>query len=206
VIGGNFDSMLAKIIVVGATREEALERSRRALDETVIEGIATVLPFHRLVVRDPAFTSSPFTVHTRWIETQWSNTVDPFTATADAGESPDRETVVVEVGGKRLEVTLPASFGAGATSAAKAPTKRAKSGQSGTKNADASALTAPMQGTIVKVAAQDGDTVAEGDVIIVIEAMKMEQPLTAHRAGTVSGLSVEVGATVTAGATVCTID
>jgi acetyl-CoA/propionyl-CoA carboxylase biotin carboxyl carrier protein len=206
VIGGNFDSMLAKIIVVGATREEALERSRRALDETVIEGIATVLPFHRLVVRDPAFTSSPFTVHTRWIETQWSNTVDPFTATADAGESPDRETVVVEVGGKRLEVTLPASLGTRTTSATKGPAKRTKTGHAGTKNADASALTAPMQGTIVKVAAQDGDTVAEGDVIIVIEAMKMEQPLTAHRAGTVSGLSVEVGATVTAGATVCTID
>ncbi len=207
VIGGNFDSMLAKIIVVGATREEALERSRRVLDETAIEGIATVLPFHRLVVRDPAFTSSPFTVHTRWIETEWNNTVPPFAGAADAGEISERETVVVEVGGKRLEVTLPASLGPRAASSAKvAPTKRAKSDQAGTKNADASALTAPMQGTIVKVAAQDGDTVAEGDVIVVIEAMKMEQPLTAHRPGTVSGLSVEVGAPVTAGATICTID
>jgi acetyl-CoA/propionyl-CoA carboxylase biotin carboxyl carrier protein len=205
VIGGNFDSMLAKIIVVGASREEALERSRRVLDETVIEGIATVLPFHRLVVRDPAFTSDPFTVHTRWIETEWSGGVEPFSSPAlEAGEVPERETVVVEVGGKRLEVTLPATLGARA--AATPARQRARTRQTQAKNADAAALTAPMQGTIVKVAAQDGDTVAEGDVIVVIEAMKMEQPLTAHRAGTVTGLSVEVGTTVTAGATICTID
>jgi acetyl-CoA/propionyl-CoA/long-chain acyl-CoA carboxylase, biotin carboxylase, biotin carboxyl carrier protein len=208
VIGGNFDSMLAKIIVTGATRAEALERSRRVLDETVIEGIATVLPFHRLVVRDPAFTSEPFTVHTRWIETEWAAEVPPFTAAAPGAEAPERETVVVEVGGKRLEVSLPATFLSGTRGAAspRTPAKRAGSRQAAPSGGGAATLTAPMQGTIVKVAAQNGDQVAEGDVIVVIEAMKMEQPLPAHRSGTVSGFAVDVGATVTAGAAICSID
>ncbi|AGL20996.1 biotin carboxylase N-terminal domain-containing protein [Actinoplanes sp. N902-109] len=209
VIGGNFDSMLAKIIVVGATRTEALERARRVLDETVIEGIATVLPFHRAVVRDPAFTAEPFAVHTRWIETEWDNTVEPFTVTPVPASAEERETVVVEVGGKRLEVRLPANLFAGTPGAAALarPAARRKAGPSAaTPTAGAAALTAPMQGTIVKVAAANGDTVAEGDVIVVIEAMKMEQPLHAHRAGTVNDLAVEVGATVTAGTQVCTID
>jgi acetyl-CoA/propionyl-CoA carboxylase biotin carboxyl carrier protein len=209
VIGGNFDSMLAKIIISGADREEAMSRARRALDETVIEGIATVLPFHRLVVRDEAFTSSPFTVHTRWIETEWAGGVEPFTAAAAPAPAGERETVVVEVAGKRLEVRLPANLLSGARAqAASAPpaSRRARSGQAAASSADATALTAPMQGTIVKVAAQNGDQVSEGDVIVVVEAMKMEQPLQAHRSGTVSALTVEVGATVTAGATICTID
>ncbi|MFI7597156.1 acetyl/propionyl/methylcrotonyl-CoA carboxylase subunit alpha [Actinoplanes sp. NPDC049681] len=208
VIGGNFDSMLAKIIVTGATRAEALDRARRALDETVIEGMATVLPFHRLIVRDPAFTTEPFTVHTRWIETEWSGGVPPFTAAASATpEAEERRTVVVEVGGKRLEVRLPADIGTGtpATNRTTAPRRQ------GTRTAaaapgGAAALTAPMQGTIVKVAAANGDTVAEGDVIVVVEAMKMEQPLQAHKAGTVNGLTAEVGSTITAGTTICTID
>jgi len=209
VIGGNFDSLLAKIIVTGATRAEALERARRALDETVIDGIATVLPFHRLIVRDPAFADD-FRVHTRWIETEWSGGVAPFTAAAppaSAADSAQRETVVVEVGGKRLEVSLPTKIFSGtATAASPRPTtRRTGSRQAATSGAGAAALTAPMQGTLVKVAAQNGDTVAEGDVIVVIEAMKMEQPLLAHRAGTVAGLTAEVGATVTAGATICTI-
>ncbi|GAA2506055.1 acetyl/propionyl/methylcrotonyl-CoA carboxylase subunit alpha [Winogradskya humida] len=202
VIGGNFDSMLAKIIVTGATRQEALERARRVLDETVIEGIATVLPFHRLVVRDAAFTAEPFTVHTRWIETEWAGGVPAFTGTSAPAEPEARETIVVEVGGKRLEVRLPMR---GTPKAAPAP-RRARAAAQTKAPGGAAALTAPMQGTIVKVAAANGDTVAEGDVIVVVEAMKMEQPLQAHRAGTVNGLSVEVGATVTAGATVCTID
>ena len=209
VIGGNFDSMLAKIIISGADRAEALSRARRALDETVIDGIATVLPFHRLVVRDEAFTSSPFTVHTRWIETEWAGGVEPFTAAAAPAPAGERETVVVEVAGKRLEVRLPANLLSGARAqAASAPpaSRRARSGQAAASSADATALTAPMQGTIVKVAAQNGDQVSEGDVIVVVEAMKMEQPLQAHRSGTVSTLTVEVGATVTAGATICTID
>jgi acetyl-CoA/propionyl-CoA carboxylase, biotin carboxylase, biotin carboxyl carrier protein len=208
VIGGNFDSMLAKIIVTGADRAEALERARRALDETVIEGIATVLPFHRLVVRDEAFTAAPFTVHTRWIETEWAGGVEPFTAPAAPATAAERETVVVEVGGRRLEVRLPAGLFSG-TPAAAAPrpaARRGRSGHTAATSGGAAALTAPMQGTIVKVAAQNRDQVSEGDVIVVVEAMKMEQPLLAHRAGTVAGLTVEVGATVTAGATVCTID
>jgi acetyl-CoA/propionyl-CoA carboxylase, biotin carboxylase, biotin carboxyl carrier protein len=207
VIGGNFDSLLAKIIVTGADRTEALERARRALDETVVEGIATVLPFHRLVVRDPAFADD-FEVHTRWIETEWSGAVAPFTAAVPPTSADERETVVVEVGGKRLEVSLPTTLFSGTTSAAspRPAARRSGSRHKAASIAGATALTAPMQGTIVKVAAHDGDTVQEGDVIVVIEAMKMEQPLQAHRSGTVSGLSVEVGATVTAGATLCTID
>jgi acetyl-CoA/propionyl-CoA carboxylase biotin carboxyl carrier protein len=208
VIGGNFDSMLAKIIVTGATREQALERSRRVLDETVIEGLATVLPFHRAVVRDEAFTAAPFTVHTRWIETEWNNEVTPFTAPADGGggETGERETVVVEVGGRRIEVRLPSNL-IGGTTAAPSPQKRAARPRGGATAATAGgdSLTAPMQGTVVKVAAQNGDQVNEGDVIVVVEAMKMEQPLAAHKAGTVAGLSLEVGAPVTAGAVVCTI-
>jgi acetyl-CoA/propionyl-CoA carboxylase biotin carboxyl carrier protein len=208
VIGGNFDSLLAKIIITGATRAEALDRARRALDETVIEGLATVLPFHRLVVRDAAFTGEPFTVHTRWIETEWAGGVPAFPAAAVPATAAERETVVVEVGGKRLEVSLPKNLisGTPTAGATRPAARRSGSRQAATSSASAAALTAPMQGTIVKVAAQNGDAVAEGDVIVVIEAMKMEQPLPAHRAGTVADLSVEVGNTVTAGATICTID
>ncbi|GAB2609584.1 acetyl-/propionyl-CoA carboxylase subunit alpha [Paractinoplanes abujensis] len=211
VVGGNFDSLLAKIIVSGRTREEALERSRRVLDETVITGMATALPFHRAVVRDPAFTAEPFTVHTRWIETEWAGGVEPFAAGVAAGaEADERETVVVEVGGKRLEVRLPAKLLQGGPAAATTsrPAGRRASGAGGAsaQAGGAAALTAPMQGTIVKVAVSDGDTVSEGDVIVVVEAMKMEQPLQAHKAGTVSGLSIKVGESVTAGAVVCSID
>ncbi|WFE96321.1 biotin carboxylase N-terminal domain-containing protein [Micromonospora sp. WMMD987] len=208
VIGGNFDSLLAKVIVTGETRAEAIERARRVLDEMIVEGMATALPFHRLVVRDPAFTTEPFTVHTRWIETEFDNTVPAFTATAGpADAAAPRETVVVEVGGKRLEVTLPAGLSGGTTTAA--PTARKPARRGGGANAGATvsgdALTSPMQGTIVKIAVADGDTVAEGDLVVVLEAMKMEQPLHAHRAGTVAGLTAEVGAVLTAGAAICTI-
>jgi acetyl-CoA/propionyl-CoA carboxylase, biotin carboxylase, biotin carboxyl carrier protein len=207
VIGGNFDSLLAKVIITGETRTEALERARRALDEMVVEGMATALPFHRLVVRDPAFTAEPFSVHTRWIETEFDNTVPPFTAAGALAGPAERETVVVEVGGKRLEVSLPAGLGAGTVGAAPAVRKPARRGRGTTAGAVASgdSLTSPMQGTIVKIAVADGDTVAEGDLVVVLEAMKMEQPLHAHRAGTVSGLSAEVGAVITAGAAICTI-
>ena len=207
VIGGNFDSMLAKIIVTGATREEALERSRRVLDETVIEGIPTVLPFHRLIVRDPAFAGD-FRVHTRWIETEWAGGVQPFAAAAAPAPAEERETVVVEVGGKRLEVSLPATLltGTGNASSRRPAARRSAARNTAGPGGGAAALTAPMQGTIVKVAAHDGDTVQEGDVIVVVEAMKMEQPLLAHRSGTVSGLAIEVGATVTAGTTICVIE
>ncbi|SDT76455.1 acetyl/propionyl/methylcrotonyl-CoA carboxylase subunit alpha [Actinoplanes derwentensis] len=206
VVGGNFDSMLAKIIVTGATRAEALERSRRVLDETVIEGIATVLPFHRAVIRDSAFTNEPFTVHTSWIETEWANEVPPFTTPAIGGEPEERETVVVEVGGRRIEVRLPKTLTSGGTGD-KAPRRAAtRVGRGASSKAATGGLTAPMQGTIVKVAVQNGDVVAEGDTIVVIEAMKMEQPLQAHRAGMVAGLAVEAGATVTAGTVICEIN
>jgi acetyl-CoA/propionyl-CoA/long-chain acyl-CoA carboxylase, biotin carboxylase, biotin carboxyl carrier protein len=203
VVGGNFDSLLAKLIVYGETRTEALERARRALDETVVEGMATVLPFHRLVVRDPAFTAEPFTVHTRWIETEWAGQVAPFAGPAPAGAEPEERTsVVVEVNGKRLEVSLPANLGSAAPAAAR---PRRGGGKRTTATAGGDALTAPMQGTIVKIAVNEGDTVAEGDLVVVLEAMKMEQPLNAHKAGVVTGLTAAVGDVLSAGATICEI-
>ncbi len=206
VVGGTFDSLLAKLIIWGESREEALARSRRALDEFVIEGIPTALPFHRAVVRDPAFTSEPFSVFTQWIETEFDNQIPPFTGAADAAEpEAPRETVVVEVGGKRLEVSLPAGLGAGRGGTAK---KAAPKRSAATKAASAvsgNALTAPMQGTIIEVAVADGDTVDAGALVVVLEAMKMEQPINAHKAGTITGLAAEVGAVVTSGATICEI-
>ncbi|WP_344697581.1 acetyl/propionyl/methylcrotonyl-CoA carboxylase subunit alpha, partial [Paenarthrobacter ilicis] len=200
VISGNFDSMLSKLVVTGATREQALQRSRRALEEMVVEGIPTVIPFDLAVVTDPAFapTEGPFTVHTRWIETEFVNNIPAWSATGTGTETPDagdRQRVVVEVGGKRLEVVLPSGLGGGiaAASAGSAKTgkskKRARSGGAQAAAAGGNALTSPMQGTIVKVAAAEGDVVAEGDLIVVLEAMKMEQPLTAHKSGTVTGLT-----------------
>jgi acetyl-CoA/propionyl-CoA/long-chain acyl-CoA carboxylase, biotin carboxylase, biotin carboxyl carrier protein len=209
VIGGNFDSLLAKVIVTGATREEALERSRRVLDEMVVEGMATALPFHRLIVRDPAFTTEPFSVHTRWIETEWENTVQPYTAVSPVeAEAEERTTVVVEVGGKRLEVRLPAAFGAATSTTAPSggPKPRRSGGKKASAAASGNALTAPMQGTIVKVVVANGDEVAMGDPIVVLEAMKMEQPLTAHKAGVVTGLGAVIGEVVQAGAVICAID
>ena len=210
VIGGNFDSLLAKVIVTGETRAEALERARRALDEMVVEGMATALPFHRLVVRDPSFVEEPFRVHTRWIETEWAGEVPPFAGAAPAADepTPSATTVVVEVGGKRLEVSpaRPASRGR-CRHRRRPPGSRARRSRARAARPPASgdALTSPMQGTIVKVAVAEGDTVAEGDLVVVLEAMKMEQPLAAHKAGVVTGLTAEVGATVTSGAAICDI-
>jgi acetyl-CoA/propionyl-CoA carboxylase biotin carboxyl carrier protein len=206
VIGGQFDSLLAKLIVSGATREQALERARRALDELVVEGMATAQPFHQAVVRDPAFTSEPFTIHNRWIETEFDNTIPAFTGGEPAEAGEPREVLVVEVGGRRLEVSLPAGVGISAGGASggarkKAPKRSGSAGGGAAATGDA--VTSPMQGTIVKVAVADGDTVAEGDLIVVLEAMKMEQPLTAHKAGTVSGLTAAVGEVVTSGTVLC---
>jgi acetyl-CoA/propionyl-CoA carboxylase, biotin carboxylase, biotin carboxyl carrier protein len=211
-VPGSFDSLVAKLIVTGRDRTQALERSRRALAEFVVEGMPTVIPFHRAVVDDPAFADD-FRVHTRWIETEFDNRIPAFDGAcagggADSGGAPDeaeREKVTVEVGGKRFEVVLPAGLGtAGSTTGNRAKKPPRRSGGSG-KAAAASgdALTSPMQGTIVKIAVTEGATVAEGDLIVVLEAMKMEQPLNAHKAGTVTGLTAEVGATVTAGALIC---
>ncbi|MGO1696329.1 MAG: acetyl/propionyl/methylcrotonyl-CoA carboxylase subunit alpha [Arthrobacter sp.] len=210
-VSGNFDSMIAKLIITGATRQEAAGRARRALDEMVIEGMPTVLPFHRAVMADPAFVpaSGPFSVHTRWIETGFENTIEPWSPSGAAStESPDeRQKVTVEVGGKRLEVVLPAGLGGSSgagKSNGKSKRKRTNRGGSGSTTTGDS-LTSPMQGTIVKVAVADGDTVSEGDLVVVLEAMKMEQPLTAHRAGTIKGLTATAGETVSAGAVLASI-
>ncbi|AEM87841.1 acetyl/propionyl/methylcrotonyl-CoA carboxylase subunit alpha [Streptomyces violaceusniger] len=207
VIGPAWDSLLAKLIVTGATRTQALQRAARALAEFQVEGMATAIPFHQAVVVDPAFTSEPFTIHTRWIETEFNNTITPFAPVSpDEDEEPTgRETVVVEVGGKRLEVSLPASLGVATAPAGGSKKPKRKAVKKSGSAASGDALASPMQGTIVKVAVNEGDTVAEGDLIVVLEAMKMEQPLNAHRAGTVKGLAAEVGASITSGAVICEI-
>ncbi|WP_327697319.1 acetyl/propionyl/methylcrotonyl-CoA carboxylase subunit alpha [Streptomyces sp. NBC_00459] len=215
VIGPAWDSLLAKLIVTGATREQALQRAARALAEFQVEGMATAIPFHRKVVTDPAFapeltgSTDPFTVHTRWIETEFTNDIPAFAAPADidTDDEAGRETVVVEVGGKRLEVSLPISLGmslARTGLAAGAKPKRRAAKKSGPA-ASGDTLASPMQGTIVKVAVEEGQEVKEGDLIVVLEAMKMEQPLNAHKAGTVKGLAAEVGASLTSGAPICEI-
>ncbi|MGK8504184.1 acetyl/propionyl/methylcrotonyl-CoA carboxylase subunit alpha [Nocardia asiatica] len=213
VIGGQFDSMLAKLIVTGENRTQALERARRALAEFEVDGLATVIPFHRAIVEDPAFIGDgeKFDVYTKWIETEWVNTVEPYTgagAPAEEDEDQPRQKVVVEVGGRRVEVSLPGNFtvGAGAAGAAgngagvirKKPKPR-KRGGAGGGAASGDAVTAPMQGTVVKVAVEEGQSVEAGDLIVVLEAMKMENPVNAHKAGVVTGLSVEAGAAITQG-------
>ncbi|MGW7246268.1 acetyl/propionyl/methylcrotonyl-CoA carboxylase subunit alpha [Streptomyces decoyicus] len=214
VIGPAWDSLLAKLIVTGASREQALQRAARALAEFTVEGMATAIPFHRTVVRDPAFapeltgSADPFTVHTRWIETEFVNEIPPFAAPgADEAEADTRETVVVEVGGKRLEVSLPSSLGMPLARAAVAggakPKRKAAKKSGGAASGDA--LASPMQGTIVKVAVEEGQQVTEGELVVVLEAMKMEQPLNAHRSGTIKGLTAEVGAALTSGAVICEI-
>ncbi len=206
-VPGSFDSLVAKLIVTGRDRTQALERSRRALDEFVVDGMPTVIPFHQAVVNDPAYIGdgSTFSVFTSWIETEFDNQIQPYEGATETAEAEERHSVTVEVGGKRLEVVLPAGFAAGAAApaAAKKP-KREKSKKAGAA-ASGDALTSPMQGTIVKVAVEEGQEVAEGEMVVVLEAMKMEQPLNAHKAGVVTGLSAEVGATVTSGAVVCEI-
>ncbi|UUN28828.1 biotin carboxylase N-terminal domain-containing protein [Streptomyces sp. FIT100] len=212
VIGPAWDSLLAKLIVTGASREQALQRAARALGEFQVEGMATAIPFHRAVVIDPAFApadGTPFTVHTRWIETEFVNEIKPFAAPVgeETDEEPGRETVVVEVGGKRLEVSLPSSLGmtlARTAAAGGAKPKRRAAKKSGPA-ASGDTLASPMQGTIVKVAVEEGQQVNEGDLVVVLEAMKMEQPLNAHRSGTVKGLAAEVGASLTSGAVICEI-
>ena len=211
VIGGNFDSMLAKLIVTGADREQALQRARRALAELTIEGMPTVVPFHRVVLDDPAFAPAEggdFKVHTRWIETEFNNTIPMYSGAPGNvnSDEDERTTMVVEVNGKRLEVSLPDLSGGAKHTAKPAASKTRKSRSArGAAKGGGDELTSPMQGTIVKVAASDGDTVAEGDLILVLEAMKMEQPITAHKAGKVSGLSAKAGDTVTSGAVLATI-
>ncbi|MFY9930004.1 MAG: biotin carboxylase N-terminal domain-containing protein [Streptosporangiaceae bacterium] len=203
-----FDSLIGKLIVTGASREQALERSARALGEFEVGGMPTVLPFHRAVVTDPAFTGEPLRVHTRWIETEF-DTEMPAQDSAEVAEPAEREAVTVEVGGKRLEVVLPAGLGAVHAGGQSGPAERARRGGRSKRSAPAAtgnSLVSPMQGTIVKIVAEEGQQVASGDTVVVLEAMKMEQPLTAHKDGTVTGLAVEVGQTVSAGAAICEIE
>jgi len=210
-VPGAFDSLLAKLIVTGSSRTEAVERARRALAELEVGGMPTLVPFHRAVLDDPAFAPSddttPFAVHTRWIETEWLGAIPPYDEVhAAADQAAIRTRVAVEVDGRRLEVVLPEGLSAGGSSGGRAR-KPASARRSGGAAAAASgdALTAPMQGTIVKVAVEDGSTVEAGDLVVVLEAMKMEQPLTAHKSGTVTHLTAEVGAAVQSGATLCEI-
>ncbi|RFA22610.1 acetyl/propionyl/methylcrotonyl-CoA carboxylase subunit alpha [Subtercola boreus] len=212
VISGAFDSLLAKLIVTGATREEALERSRRALDEFEVAGLPTVLPFHRAIVRDPAFAPEagrPFSIYTRWIETEFDNTIEPWSGSLDdAAPAPTFNTVVVEVDGKRIEVVLPERLMAAAAGGGRAggpgqtlgvaPRRRSGGGAAGGRSTG-NAVKAPMQATVVKLAVAEGDKVVKGDLILVLEAMKMEQPIQAHKDGIVSSIDAAVGATVSSG-------
>ena len=208
VIGGNFDSLLAKLIVTGKDRQEALQRSRRALAEFNVDGIATALTFHRVVVNDPAFAPadehSPFTVHTRWIETEFNNDIPAYSGDSnELDENSARKSVVVEVNGKRLEVTLPPGFGA--ESSEPTPTAKKRERKKASANVSGDALTAPMQGTIVKIDVAEGQEVSAGDLVVVLEAMKMEQPLTAHKSGKITALNAQVGTTVPVGTVLCEI-
>jgi acetyl-CoA/propionyl-CoA carboxylase, biotin carboxylase, biotin carboxyl carrier protein len=202
-ISGAFDSLLAKLIVTGSSREEALERSRRALDEFEVAGLPTVLPFHRAIVRDPAFAprdGEPFSIHTRWIETEFENDIEQWSGSmGEAAPVETRHDVVVEVEGKRIQVTLPARLLAPAGVQAMTPPPRRRGGAHSVATTTGDSVTAPMQATVVKLAVADGDPVVKGDLVLVLEAMKMEQPLTAHKDGTVSGLNAAVGTTVSSG-------
>ncbi|GAA4841085.1 acetyl/propionyl/methylcrotonyl-CoA carboxylase subunit alpha [Garicola koreensis] len=214
-ISGAFDSMVAKLIVTGADRRQSLQRAHRALAEMQVEGMPTVLPFHRRVITDPAFApelqnpkAQSFHVHTRWIETEFVNDIKPFnalTARPGDGEDSEREDVVVEVNGKRVQVNVPASLAAGKLSGGAPAKKRRKKRTAAATAASGNSLTSPMQGTVVKVALKDGAKVAEGDLVVVLEAMKMEQPITAHKAGKLKGLKVQSGSSVKAGEAVATI-
>jgi len=206
VISGSFDSLLAKLIVTGSSREDALERSRRALDEFEVLGLPTVLPFHRSIVRDPAFAPAdgePFSIFTRWIETEYVNDIEPWSGEIEeTAPAAERTTVVLEVDGKRVSVALPAHFGGGsspARSATSGSAPKRRGAASGVSTATGDSVKAPMQATIVKIAVAEGDTVVKGDLVLVLEAMKMEQPITAHKDGTIGSISAAVGATVSSG-------
>ncbi|GGC14875.1 acetyl/propionyl/methylcrotonyl-CoA carboxylase subunit alpha [Cellulomonas carbonis] len=219
-VSGAFDSMIAKLIVTGATRAQAVERARRALAELEVEGIPTVVPFHRAVLDSTDFVptdpTEPFRVHTRWIETEFADRLAdlrPGTPAVPAAEEDESATerVVVEVGGKRIEVVLPAGLGGlgggarGRVAGRGARPRRAGGTRAGAPTTNGASLTSPMQGTIVKVAVEDGAAVAQGDLVVVLEAMKMEQPLVAHRGGVVRSLSAAVGTSVSAGTAICEI-
>ena len=195
-IGGNFDSLLAKLIVTGATREQAIDRARRALSEFKVGGLATAIPFHRAILEDPAYTKS-FKVYTSYIENEFNNQIPAFTYSEPPLETHMApEYLVTEVNGKRFEVLVHAP---------KPVIKRHRAKQTMTGGSSGSGLTSPMQGTVVKIAVDEGASVEVGDLIFVLEAMKMEQPLTAHKAGIISNLTAVIGTTVSSGTNLCDI-
>ena len=195
-IGGNFDSLLAKLIVTGVTREQAIERARRALAEFSVEGLATALPFHRAILEDPAFTQD-FKIYTSYIENEFNNEIPMYQAAVVPLETHMApEYLVAEVNGKRFEVLVHAP---------KPVVKRHRAKQSMAGGSGGASLASPMQGTVVKIAVKEGDRVEVGDLVIVLEAMKMEQPLMAHKAGVISNLSAVIGATVSSGTALCDI-
>ncbi len=199
VIGGQFDSMLAKLIVWGETREEALRRSARALSEYQVEGLATVIPFHRHIVENPAFVGDgeKFDVYTKWIEEEWDNPIAPYDGDSDADtDNVPAQKVVVEIDGRRVEVALPGDLAlGGGNGGAKKKSKKKRAGGS-KKAASGDAVVAPMQGTVIKVNVEEGQEVSEGDTVVVLEAMKMENPVKAHKDGVVTGLATEAGSGV----------
>lgn len=203
VIGGQFDSMLAKLIVWGKDRDQALARSARALDEYQVEGLATVIPFDRHIVKNPAFVGdgSSFDVYTKWIEQEWmeTNPIEPYAGDTDADEdTTPSQKVVVEIDGRRVEVALPGDLALGGGNGG-AKKKKSKKRRGGGKAVSGDAVVAPMQGTIIKVNVEEGQEVQEGETVVVLEAMKMENPVKATKSGTVTGLDVEEGKGVSKG-------
>ena len=202
VIGGNFDSLLAKLIVTGANRTEAIERAKRALSEFEAEGIATALPFHRAVLNDPAFAPvdplQKFSIYTSWIESEFKNEIPQYQDSSSSIVLEDRSSLVLELNGKRIEITMPVGLSSGGVKQKKPPVARHQRTTLGSLDSDA--VQSPMQGTVVKIAVKNGQKVSQGELLFVIEAMKMEQPISAHKDGVISDLSVEVGASVANGA------
>jgi acetyl-CoA/propionyl-CoA carboxylase biotin carboxyl carrier protein len=196
VIGGNFDSLLAKLIVTGATRKEAIERARRALAEFEVGGLATALPFHRAILEDPAYTED-FKIYTSYIENEFKNEIPAFVAEGSEIQTKvAAEKLVAEVNGKRFEIIVHAP---------EPVVKRHRAKQASAGSASGTGLASPMQGTVVKIAVEEGKSVEVGDLIIVLEAMKMEQPLNAHKSGVIKNLKATIGETVSSGSVLCDI-
>ena len=195
-ITGNFDSLLAKLIVTGATREQAITRARRAIAEFTIEGMATALPFHQAILQDPAFTDE-FKVYTSYIEKEFKNQIPEFRILPlEAQTKAAADHLVAEINGKRFEILVHAP---------EPVVKRHRAKDALAGGSGGVGLTSPMQGTVVKVAVTQGQSVEKGDLVIVLEAMKMEQPLMAHRSGVISNLTAVIGESVTSGTVLCDI-
>ena len=196
VIGGNFDSLLAKLIVTGATRKEAIQRARRALAEFEVGGLATAIPFHRAIVEDPAYTEN-FKIYTSYIENEFKNDIPAFESrAAEIQTHVAAEKLVAEVNGKRFEILVHAP---------EPVVKRHRAKQSSGGGSTGTGLSSPMQGTVVKIAVEEGQSVEAGELIIVLEAMKMEQPLNAHKSGVIKNLKAVIGETVASGTVLCDI-